>query len=150
MSETKACRYCGEQILAVAVKCKHCGSLLGSQPNAAVGIATNQFKMRPGFVILGGVVLAIFGAAWTYNWTQTGSLTGSGFTDVDVANITQSIRAEFGKRPGVTVEDAQMLRVSPRELQGFVKIKVPLIGTVDKTCTATMGDEGRSIWQCGQ
>ncbi len=38
--ETKACPYCGEEILAVAVKCKHCGSdlsqLLASE--AAAGL----------------------------------------------------------------------------------------------------------------
>ncbi len=28
---TKACPYCGEQILAVAVKCKHCGSYVGQK-----------------------------------------------------------------------------------------------------------------------
>jgi uncharacterized membrane protein YvbJ len=26
--ETKKCQYCGEEILKVAVKCKHCGSML--------------------------------------------------------------------------------------------------------------------------
>jgi hypothetical protein len=29
---TKACRYCGEQILAVAIKCKHCRSMLDEEP----------------------------------------------------------------------------------------------------------------------
>jgi hypothetical protein len=29
---TKSCRYCGEQILAVAIKCKHCGSMLDGGP----------------------------------------------------------------------------------------------------------------------
>jgi hypothetical protein len=150
MSETKACPYCGEQILAVAVKCKHCGSMLSGQQNVAVGAVKNQFKMRPGFVVLSIVVVAILGAGWIYNWTRTGSMSGNGFTDEDIAKIKQSIRAEFSKREGVTVEDVQMLRESPRKLQGFAKIKVPLLGSIDKACTATMGTDGRSMWQCGQ
>lgn len=41
--DQKACPYCGEQILAVAIKCKHCGSMLkgavpGAAPLAAAGV----------------------------------------------------------------------------------------------------------------
>jgi hypothetical protein len=49
---TKACPYCGEQILAVAVKCKHCGSYLGEkaapvrQPVAVVARRPAQNKQR--------------------------------------------------------------------------------------------------------
>ncbi len=32
---TKSCPYCGEEILAVAVKCKHCGSRLTAPPSPA-------------------------------------------------------------------------------------------------------------------
>ncbi|MBU0493316.1 MAG: hypothetical protein KKA73_00540 [Chloroflexi bacterium] len=31
---TKRCLYCGEEILAVAIKCKHCGSTLAAMPPA--------------------------------------------------------------------------------------------------------------------
>ena len=31
MAETKYCPYCGEEILAVAKKCKHCGEWLEKQ-----------------------------------------------------------------------------------------------------------------------
>ena len=34
IEETKRCPYCGEEILAVAVKCKHCGSMLTAPPPA--------------------------------------------------------------------------------------------------------------------
>lgn len=34
--ETKACPYCGEQILAIAVKCKHCHSDLSTPTNPSM------------------------------------------------------------------------------------------------------------------
>lgn len=33
--ETKRCRFCGEEILAIAIKCKHCGSMLAESIPAA-------------------------------------------------------------------------------------------------------------------
>jgi hypothetical protein len=49
---TKACPYCGEQILAVAVKCKHCGSYVGEkvvqprQPTAGVPVPARKTSTR--------------------------------------------------------------------------------------------------------
>jgi len=142
--ETKPCPYCGEQTLAVAVKCKHCGSAIGSASNAV----KSQFKMRPMFSILALIVVSITGAVFAYNWRQTGTVSGQGFTDADISNIELSISAQFAKPDRVTVENVKMIRESPNRLTGFVKLRMPLLGSIQKTCTATYGDRGTSIWQC--
>jgi hypothetical protein len=134
MSETKACPYCSEQVLTTAIKCKHCGSSI----DGPTGTIKKQFKMRP----------AIFGAGWAYNWQKTGTPSGIGFSDEAISAIEDDIRGEFAKRRGITVEEVQMIRESPRKLTGFAKVKAPLLGTINKACTATMGDDGRSIWRC--
>gem|GEM_PF-5762294 len=38
-NETKKCQFCGEDILAVAVKCKHCGSMLDG---SSLGASTSE------------------------------------------------------------------------------------------------------------
>jgi hypothetical protein len=144
MNETKACPYCSEQVLMAAVKCKHCGSTIGGPTGAIKG----HFKMRPAFVVIGGILVAIFGAGLAYNWEKTGTPSGIGFTDAAVTSIEQDIRDEFAERRGITVEDVQMVKESPRKLTGFVRIKAPFVGSINKQCTATMGEDGRSIWRC--
>lgn len=140
---TKPCPYCGEEILAVAVKCKHCGSTLSGPSNAA----RSQLRMRPGFAVAGAIILILIGVGLFFNWNETGSMTGHGFSDQDVTKCEQSIRDEFAKR-GLKVEEVHLIKKSATELAGLVKLRAPLLGSIEKSCTATMGDGGQYIWQC--
>jgi hypothetical protein len=144
MESMKRCPYCGEEILAVAVKCKHCGSNIENTLNSA----KSQFKMRPVFKVALVVILLLFGAGIFFNWSNTGTLSGRGFTDADVERIEQGIRAEFSKREGIKVEEVKMIRESPRKMTGFATIRAPLIGAVHKSCSATMSEDGQTIWEC--
>jgi hypothetical protein len=70
---TKACPYCGEQVLAVAIKCKHCGSYLAeatqkaSQPvlGPPAGRKTPRLWLAVGGAALLVVLIAVVGwALW--------------------------------------------------------------------------------------
>jgi hypothetical protein len=103
--------------------------------------------MRRGFAIAGAIILVLIGVGLFFNWSETGSLTGHGFTDQDVSQCEQAIREEFTKR-GMKVEDVHLLKKSATDLTGLVKLRVPLLGSIEKSCTATMGDGGQYVWQC--
>lgn len=144
MSETKSCPYCGEQVLRVAVKCKHCGSAI----EGSSGVAKSQFKMRPAFAVILGLMLLMVAAGVFLNWKQTGTLSGNGYSDADVANIEQDIRTEFSKRDGVKVEEVKMIIESPKKMTGFVKLRAGVLGLVHKSCSSTLGEDGQSVWEC--
>lgn len=69
---TKPCPFCAETVLAAAVKCKHCGSMLDKIPGAegatrreqpaAVYLANPNRKVNAqlGIYIGGGIVVALF------------------------------------------------------------------------------------------
>jgi hypothetical protein len=61
--------------------------------------------------------------------------------------MKDSIRSEFEKR-GVTVVEVEMVRKNPQEVIGLVKLQIPLIGEVTKSCSATMTEGSRYFWQC--
>ena len=70
--EVKACPYCGEEILAVAVKCKHCGEFLNKvpagqaapDPAAPLREAAGQDEPRQG-VAEEEVIFQGSGSQWT-------------------------------------------------------------------------------------
>jgi len=145
MSDTKACPFCGEEVLAVAVKCKHCGSAIG--PAAAPETPKAAPRKKSSLTSLAIFVLLVGGAFAVYNWSRTGSPTGHGFTQADVTRVEQDIRQQFGKQ-GSRVDDVEMMIQSPTQLTGFAKVKMPLLGDITKNCSATMGTTGQYMWQC--
>ncbi len=81
--ETKKCPFCGEEVLAIAIKCKHCQSMLnGSEagqinantlspepvktPIATAEKIDNYFFTIAGFPL---ALIAIFFAGWVYVWS---------------------------------------------------------------------------------
>ena len=144
MDETKRCPYCGEEILAVAVKCKHCGSAI---EGPAVTVK-KQFGMRKPFKIAAVVIVALFAAGVIVNINAGRSLFGGGFSDADIDQVKKDIRAKLGENAGANVIDVQMMKESPKKLMGLVKVKVPILGVISKSCSATMGEESQYIWEC--
>lgn len=64
MEETKRCPYCGEEILALAIKCKHCKSDLTHDATRRMGSNTAQPpKTRLGFKIVGWIIVILSAGA---------------------------------------------------------------------------------------
>ncbi len=102
-------------------------------------------KWRP---VVAVAMLSLLAAGYAYSRYQTGPLSVRGFTDADVALVEQSIRTEYARRNGLKVADVKLTRESPSRLIGSVTVNVPSLGTVEKACSASLGDHGQPIWQC--
>ena len=96
----------------------------------------NLFKLFLLFCF--GMVVLMIALLW---WPKS-------FSDEDVKNIQTSIRKEFEKRPGVTVEEVSLLKTGARQLTGFARVKSGPI-ELNKKCTAEMDTDGRNyMWRC--
>lgn len=102
--EFKSCRFCGEQILAVAIKCKHCGSNLQEGTEAKAAGRTDL-----GVVL---VVLPVIGTLLLWLWVGNMSLlegVGNSLMLVTLLTIlgTASVAAyEASKNSGFAEESA--------------------------------------------
>lgn len=112
-------------------------------------------KKLIGIAIL-GVIIAVSAGLVPAAIDGVGSLFPKSFSDEDVASLERQIANHFREKIESDVgevEEVSLIKKSPRELTGFVKIKVTSLGgtTINQRCTADMAsDTGRIIWQCGR
>lgn len=126
--ETKRCPFCGESILAVAMKCKHCGSMLAEPPPQQQTYAPppQGYAMPPGAYVVQGqpapvppaktsgcawaalVILLVGGACFVMSAvgrerraSQPGQVAG-GETRQYVAESCSQVVHIFGSRSGLT------------------------------------------------
>lgn len=71
-----------------------------------------------------------------------------GFTDEDVEKTKADIRAEWEKRPNTQVSEVVMEKKNAKELIGYVKLKFNGDDDLMKSCTATMTEGSRYLWEC--
>src|ERR1700682_2063651 len=77
LERMKQCPYCAEEILAAAIKCKHCGSHLSDHPEMIALRAPSRQEVpaptvyiRGPFKVMLWIIIIIVGSAWLFSKTH--------------------------------------------------------------------------------
>jgi len=94
------------------------------------------------FIVLAALALVLYSAWTAYQGAQ-------GFNPASIEDVKKRMRDDFATK-NIAVTEISMLRRGPRELAGFVKLKVPGSDEIQqKNCTATMAaDMATTSWAC--
>ena len=110
IEEVKRCPYCGEEILAIAIKCKHCASNLRGAVSQAVAVSPGAVGVTTdlGWALL-GVPLA--GTMLLWSWvTNLAMIQGPGSAAtlivVGVVISTAALVAIEANKLGMTADNA--------------------------------------------
>jgi hypothetical protein len=93
-------------------------------------------------VVVAGLAAAVYSGYATYRGAQ-------GFNPASIEALKKRMQDDFTAK-NVTVVEIVMRRRAPRELVGFVKLKLPGSDEVrQRDCTATMADDlVTTSWSC--
>ena len=108
----------------------------------------NQSKISPAFQVMLMIILVFVGFILYSNWEQTGSFIGHGYSAENIESIEQDIRNEIEKKKGMKVSEVALIREIPTKLTGFVKVRLRSGKVVFQACTAKLGENGNSLWEC--
>lgn len=94
------------------------------------------------FVVLLALALVIYSAYTTYQGAQ-------GFNPAFIEDVKKRMLDDFAAK-NIAVIEISMLRRGPRDLAGFVKVKLPGSDEIlQRHCTATMAeDKVTTSWKC--
>ena len=94
------------------------------------------------FITLLALALVLYAGYATWQGTR-------GFTPPDIDALKKRMEDDFSARK-FTVVEISMLRRTPRELAGFVKLKAPGSNEIQqRNCSATMADDKvTTSWTC--
>ncbi len=93
-------------------------------------------------MILLALAAVLYSAYATYQGTQ-------GFNPASIDDVKKKMQDDFAAK-NITVTEISMLRRAPRELAGFVKLKLPDSNEIrQRSCSATMADDKvTTSWTC--
>jgi len=107
-----------------------------------------QPTIRPAFQVMLVFLLLGLGIGFYFNWSNTGSFIGHGFSKESIESIEQDIKVHYEKKKGTKVTEVALIREAPTKLTGFVKFRVRSGNIIFQTCTATLGETGNALWGC--
>jgi hypothetical protein len=104
-----------------------------------------NFSIRPLHIVL---LLLVVLAILVHNLYFTGTISGNGFAETDIAGIEEGIREDIEKNGKARVEHIAMIIKEPKEMAGFVKMRTSSGELIQQECIATMGRSRHIIWKC--
>ena len=104
-----------------------------------------KLGIKPWHIVL---LLVIVLAIPAHNLYFTGTISGNGFAESDIAGVKNSIRKNIEKNSNLKVEHIAMIIRTSKDMTGFVKIRTPDGKLIQQECSAQIGSGRHIIWKC--